>query len=163
MTNKNKIFEKIIIKVTKEVAVLERAMKSAHEDATHSETKQEGKYDTRAIEAGYLAGAQAERARILKSNLDLLIKLKDSNLPKSGKAKIGSCVCLENEDNPGDKRYYVIIPLIAGVEVEIDGKTYMSLTPESALGKKLIGRAVEDNLVLENFNSTRHMRILDIF
>ena len=41
------------------------AAKDAKENATGEETKSDGKYDTRAIEAAYLAGAQAKQAEKL--------------------------------------------------------------------------------------------------
>ena len=48
------------------------AAENARENATGDETKSDGKYDTRAIEAAYLAGAQAEQAEKLADSVRLL-------------------------------------------------------------------------------------------
>src|SRR5258707_8534043 len=55
-----------------EIAVLTRAARDAHEAATHEEAKPENDKDTRSVEAAYLAGAQAERARDLERTASAL-------------------------------------------------------------------------------------------
>src|SRR4029079_11978947 len=51
---------------------IEVAAEAAREAATHEESKPENDKDTRALEASYLAGAQAARARELKAVLNAL-------------------------------------------------------------------------------------------
>ena len=63
-----------ILKFIKEYFELEyfklsEIAKESKEGTTGDEVKQEGKYDTRAIEAGYLAGAQARRAQEIRIEL----------------------------------------------------------------------------------------------
>src|SRR5271170_3871202 len=52
--------------VARSIAVLTRAAGEARVAATHEEAKPENDKDTRAVEAAYLAGAQADRARDLE-------------------------------------------------------------------------------------------------
>src|SRR5271170_5449401 len=49
--------------VARSVATLTRAAGEAREAATHEQSRPENDKDTRAVEAAYLAGAQAERVR----------------------------------------------------------------------------------------------------
>ena len=59
--------------VSAELAALESIASEARDEATSSETKAEGKYDTRATEASYLARGQAwrivELKRLTKKNI----------------------------------------------------------------------------------------------
>ena len=47
------------------LAVLEKAARASHAEATHESSKAENKYDTRGLEAAYLAGGQARQAKRL--------------------------------------------------------------------------------------------------
>src|SRR5258705_13951800 len=66
---KNSDFLECIIKALHDsLAVLEKAARAAHAEATHESSKAENKYDTRGPEAAYLAGGQARQAKeILES------------------------------------------------------------------------------------------------
>ena len=55
-----------------QLAVMQVAADEARENATGDETRSEGKYDTRAIEASYLASAQARQVANLSQSIDML-------------------------------------------------------------------------------------------
>ena len=61
--NKGTLIKQIIGSLTESLAVLEKAARASHEEATHESSKAESKYDTRGLEAAYLAGGQARQAR----------------------------------------------------------------------------------------------------
>src|SRR5438046_1000264 len=63
---KRAVVARLTEKITEDVAVLTRAAMAAREAAHHEDAKPENDKDTRAIEAGYLAGAQAECVRDLE-------------------------------------------------------------------------------------------------
>ena len=65
--DKEDIRQALLGELSSQLSVLEKAVKAARDATTHADAKQEGKYDTRAIEAGYIAGAQAERLASLQS------------------------------------------------------------------------------------------------
>ena len=52
----------IIAALTSELDGYKRSARSAHEEATSEQSKAENKYDTRGLEAAYLAGAQSRQA-----------------------------------------------------------------------------------------------------
>src|SRR5664279_4878320 len=60
---KTHLIEQIIASLTESVGVLEKAARASHEEATHESSKAESKYDTRGLEAAYLAGGQARQAK----------------------------------------------------------------------------------------------------
>ncbi len=59
--NKRDLILAIIEKLENEMIVLKQAALNTLEAATHEESKPENEYDTRGLEASYLAGAQAKR------------------------------------------------------------------------------------------------------
>src|SRR5262245_9842536 len=66
MVDKRDLIRQLGAELDREIEVLKRAARSAHEAATHEESRPENDKDTRAVEAAYLAGAQADRARDLE-------------------------------------------------------------------------------------------------
>ena len=66
--NKVHLIEQIVTSLTESLGVLEKAARASHEEATHESSKAESKYDTRGLEAAYLAGSQAKQARELEAN-----------------------------------------------------------------------------------------------
>ena len=59
--DKAKLIAKIVASLEAELEVTLNAVKSAVEGATHEEARAENEYDTRGLEASYLAGAQTAR------------------------------------------------------------------------------------------------------
>lgn len=58
---KKRIVDTLINKVKEDIKQAEAASDSASEYVKEGDIKSDGKYDTRGIEAGYLAGAQQRR------------------------------------------------------------------------------------------------------
>ena len=59
LMDKARIIEQIVASLSESLAVLEKAARASHAEATHESSKAESKYDTRGLEAAYLAGGQA--------------------------------------------------------------------------------------------------------
>src|SRR6478609_11509289 len=60
---KSDLLKRIVEVLHDSLAVLEKAARASHAEATHESSKAENKYDTRGLEAAYLAGGQARQAR----------------------------------------------------------------------------------------------------
>src|SRR3982751_2566854 len=63
--DKQALANEIVTQLTKNLGVLEKAARAAHAEATHESSKAENKYDTRGLEASYLAGGQSRQAKEL--------------------------------------------------------------------------------------------------
>ena len=57
--NKRLLLKEIVTSLEETLALLEKAARASHAEATHESSKAENKYDTRGLEAAYLAGGQA--------------------------------------------------------------------------------------------------------
>src|ERR1700722_18073414 len=69
--NKNQLLKQIMAALTGNLGVLEKAARASHAEATHESSKAESKYDTRGLEAAYLAGGQARQARDILDSIKL--------------------------------------------------------------------------------------------
>ena len=77
--DKRSLMQAVLAAIDAECATIASAVNVATDGATNEESKPEGKYDTRALEASYLAGAQAERLRELRASREFLANLPIKN------------------------------------------------------------------------------------
>src|SRR5438477_12381280 len=68
---KAELIKQIIASLTESLSVLENAARASHAEATHESSKAESKYDTRGLEAAYLAGGQARQAKEILDSIKL--------------------------------------------------------------------------------------------
>ncbi|MFP6855687.1 MAG: hypothetical protein VCA73_00335 [Roseibacillus sp.] len=132
-----------------QLAVMKAAAAEAKENATGDETRSDGKYDTRAIEAGYLAGAQAEQAAKLAEAVRLFNAF-DPPIYDEAEA-IGPGALVETEHG-GEIIYYLLAPAGGGHTVEYDGFDCTVLSPEARLYQELLearsGELVEESALM---------------
>jgi len=144
--DKKLIVQKIIAALQEQLDAYTRAAHDAHAAATDPGSKAENKYDTRSLEASYLARGQALRvaeAEQALSDFSAPLLLSDQH----GKsAVLGSLVMLESQQ---EKTLYFIGPSAGGLEVEIEGYQVLVITPSSPLGKQLLGKKQGDQFQLK--------------
>src|SRR5882672_4990061 len=73
--NKRALIQKIMAKLTSELEVYFRAAQASRAEATHEQSKAESKYDTRGLEASYLARGQSKQAAELETSIAEFEKL----------------------------------------------------------------------------------------
>lgn len=122
--------------LNKERGIYERIAAQARLDAIDGEMKQEGKYDTRAIEASYLAGAQKRRLEEIVYEIQSLQGL-DLSLSSRAVA-LGSLVALDKEESP-EPIWYFLSPTSGGIEATSAGSLVKVISIRSPLAKVLIG------------------------
>src|ERR1700733_10434993 len=69
--NKSLLIKQIIAALGESLDLLERAARASHAEATHESSRAESKYDTRGLEASYLAGGQARQAKEIMDSMKL--------------------------------------------------------------------------------------------
>jgi hypothetical protein len=118
----------------------EVAAKAAAEAATHEEAKPENDKDTRALEASYLAGAQASRARELEVVMNAI---KFMPLKKFGPTDTIDASALVELST---KAIYFIAPHGGGMKATVNGVAVTVITPDAPLGRALIGQGQDDEI-----------------
>lgn len=141
------------------MGVLTRAANESREAATHEEAKPENDKDTRAVEAAYLAGAQAERARDLSRASAALAAL--PLRPFGPDTPIASSALVEL-DHDGASSWYFLAPEGGGMRAAVGGVTVQVITPQSALGRELLGKAQGDELEVTVQGKKRTYEIVQV-
>jgi transcription elongation GreA/GreB family factor len=131
----------ILAQLEAELSTLTTAARSAREEATDSENKQEGKYDMRAQSAAYLAAGQAQLASELNAALAAFRTLPTLPLPEDSTVTLGALVTLEME---GQSTYFLLGPARGGLEVTCGRKIVTVVTAASPFGRQMLGRKAGD-------------------
>jgi hypothetical protein len=156
---KRKILNGFIAQFERDLVVLKEAARATHDAATNEESKPENEYDTRALEASYLAGAQAKRVAELQEVLHLFrninLKLFAPDDPVQNTALIDILV----DEKPSTVFF---LPKGGGERLEIAGKSVQIVTPGSVLGKALLGMHVGDTTTFEVNGKVRECEVVGI-
>jgi transcription elongation GreA/GreB family factor len=139
--NKRALVKKIVAQIQSELESYAKAARSAHAEATHEQNKAENKYDTRGLEAAYLAGAQSRQAAAAQQAIEDFGKLAVKDFAASDSIELTALVELESK---GERSLYFIGPCKGGLEVQQNGREILVLTPQAPLGQQLVGRKQGD-------------------
>ena len=142
-----------------ELASLIAAAKATHEAATHEESKPENEYDTRGLEASYLAGAQAKRVSEIREVLSQFQTLEFKDFSSSD--RVLSTALVDVELN-GKKSTLLFMPKGGGVNLRYEGKVVQIVTPHSLLGESILGSKVGDEVEYEVGDKVHICTILDL-
>ena len=157
---KRKVLDLVITEVLERFHVLTAAAEDAKDAATNEESKAENKYDTRGLEASYLAGAQAKRAQELKESLYHLQKIQDSDLKIKSQAELLSFITLECED--GFIKKLFILPVQGGIKINLDGDFIQTITLTSPLGRALFKKTLGDEIELKQAGKMKVYELIEI-
>src|SRR6185437_10059431 len=116
--NKSLLLKQIVAALGESLEVLERAARASHNEATHESSRAENKYDTRGLEAAYLAGGQARQAREIQESIKVYTTLHLKEFVATESIDLSAVVELETERTLGT---YFIGPRSGGLEVEYEG------------------------------------------
>ena len=141
--NKIALRDRIVAQLRNELALQTRAAQLSREEAISEESRPENQYDMHSQEAAYLAEGQARLAAEIAENIALYEGLTIPAVPPDGRIALGAVVVVELS---GRKTWYFIGPRAGGLELEMDGTTILVLTPQSPLGRELIGKRVTDSV-----------------
>lgn len=139
---------------------MRKAAYDAAQAATHEEAKPENDKDTRALEASYLAAGQAARVRELETALKVLAHLALEDIGKTTPICASAIVTLEDDD--GARSTFFMSPHGGGVRLDEGGASVQVVTPQSPLGKALLGRTHGDVIELRGKSGLREMTIVDV-
>src|SRR5947208_1049832 len=135
--NKTPLVNQLIATLKENLSVLEKAARASHAEATHESSKAENKYDTRGLEAAYLAGGQARQAKEILDSIKLYQSLRLRDFGPGDPVDVSAVVKLETENSPA---LYLNGPKSGGLEVEYEREEIVVVTPQSPLGQNLVGK-----------------------
>ena len=154
--NKRALIRKIVARLTEELEVYFRAAQASRAEATHEQSKAENKYDTRGLEASYLARGQSKQAAEIQNAIAAFEKLDARKFGSGEPIDVGAFVEVALD---GKKTAYFIGPRAGGTEVQHEKREILVITPQSPLGEQLLGRKQGDVLKLKLANAQNQYRV----
>lgn len=151
----------ILAHLRQELALQTAAAEMARDEAISEESRPENKWDTHSQEAAYLAEGQAKLAAEIGASLELYGSLPLPAFAAGDAIAIGALVELEPAAS-GDRASYFIGPRGGGMELQVDGREILVLTPQSPLGRQLIGKRVGENIDIAGRGASATMRIVAV-
>lgn len=140
--DKQKLLNVLVKDLKSNLDSLVQAAFVAKEAATSEESKAENKYDTRGLEASYLAGAQAKRAEDFK---ETIYKLQQLNLRIFQEADpVALTALIKVIIDEAAEKYFFLLPSAGGQKISHEGNIYHVITPESPVGKLFLGKKIND-------------------
>ena len=158
--DKKALLEMIILELSKEMELVHKAALEAKEATTSEESKAEHEYDTRSIEAGYLAAGQAQRAQEISDGIQQLQKLKLENFDEDTEIGVGALIKLEDEE--GEEKNFFLIPNHGGIKIQNKGIEIQTLTPEAPIGKALIQKNEGDMIEVTIKGNLKSYQITEV-
>jgi len=164
--NKSQVIEEIENELRREFATLTQAARSAHEAATHAESRSEDQHDTRGLEASYLAGAQAARAAEIERQLQIFQKI--PRTPANPDSPISSGALIELQETLEKRQVRslcLLSPAGGGIVVKLGELKVQVITPQSPLGEALLGSRQGDDIEIETdsrLGTTKSYKILTV-
>lgn len=155
---KQELLSGLIGKMKEEMHNLESAARANKDFATDQEFKAESKYDTRSLEAGYLASAELSRVEDLKLEIQMLEEVDLKVSSKSTEICIGSLVELRHKEQ---ERTYFLIPTSGGTLLKVGDRAVLVVSVFSPLGDALLGLRAGEEFEVETPKETRTYKVLN--
>lgn len=140
--DKKDVVQLIIDNLSEDFERALHAAKAAHEAAIHEENVADNEYDTLSLEASYLAQGQANRAQDIKKALDAYRNLEVVSFQQRSPVRLTALITLEDDEGAGKTVF--IGPAAGGLKLTINEEDIVVITPESPLGRSLLGRCAGD-------------------
>lgn len=159
--DKRNILHKIIEHLIHDQQLLMTAARAAHQAATDPENTPDNKYETLALESSYVAQGQANRAQEVLHALNLYRKLQIRSF--SDEDPVYLTALIEIESGSGNRRVLFLGPAAGGLKVTVNEEDIVVITPDSPLGKDLLGKEVGDLIEIEVEGSIIEYELVQLY
>jgi transcription elongation GreA/GreB family factor len=142
--DKHALQQLVCARLEADLALLVAAAESARQAATHEESKAENKYDTRGLEASYLAAGQSRRAAEIRAALAAWRALAPRPYDEAQGIQLGALIWLAAA--AGREQCLLLGPDGAGLKLQAEGVAITLITPHAPLGRQLLGQGPGDSV-----------------
>ena len=142
MSTKARLIELVRATLAARMAAMEAAARETHAAASDPDSKAESKYDTRSLEASYLAAGQAAQLAEWAAAMTRLAAMEARDAGPGDPVGAGALVEVSAGD---DAEWYFLAPAGGGLTVNFEGREVTILTPASRLYQALLGGSLGDD------------------
>jgi len=157
LPTKTALLDELTALLSADLDTRERAHKAALEGATHEEAKPENDKDTRALEQSYLARGEALRIEELRQGLLAVRAVARRAFAPAEPVTAGALVEIEQDEVPST---VLLMPYGGGTRLAA-GRVQV-VTPQSPLGRALLGKRVGEACEVVLAGRTRALAVLAI-
>jgi transcription elongation GreA/GreB family factor len=137
------LLEQIRVELRGRLQRLAQSALEAHAAATDPGSKAEGKYDTRSLEASYLAAGQSRQVDELAEAVRIFEAFSPPDFTMDDSIGMGALV---ETDMGGETSLLLLVPAAGGMVLSMDGQEVTLLSPASSLYQNLLGKKAGDFL-----------------
>jgi hypothetical protein len=139
--DKEKIVQAILDRLTADFETHQTTSKKTRAAGNDTETKSEGKYDTRSTEENYLADGLAKKALAAAQAAKAFKDLRFEEFSSTQPIHLGALVGLSFGD---EHAWFFLGPAAGGLEIECRGELVTVITAGSPLCDQILGKKVGD-------------------
>ncbi len=136
------------------------AANEAHQNATHSESTAENKYDTLGLENAYLAHGQSMRVEALQQVLAHYQQWQLIDFQADDAIGLGALVQVTSQQ--GQQRHFLLGPLHGGLQLLWQGQQVILITPQTPVGQQLAARYLGDEITLPDAGHNHRYEITEL-
>lgn len=141
--SKKELLAQFCAELEGQIATVRHALNDSIDNATGQETRSEGKYDTRATEAAYLADAQKKQLHASHEALTLLKNFRPPDFSADDSISLGALVEVDSSDG---LQFYFLAPAGGGLSGDHLGCPVTLITPASPLFQALLDQHLGDEM-----------------
>ena len=134
---KAELLKQVIHLLETEVENATKVATETAESVNDDESRSEGKYDTRGLEASYVASAQAGFVKDLRESLAAFNSLQLRSFTSSDPIAIGALVTALSSSG---REQFFMAPAHGGTEIASESGPILLITPQSPLGADMLGK-----------------------
>lgn len=157
--DKKVLLEALKLQLQAELERAQKRAKDAADGATHEENRAEGDKDMRATEASYVARGQAGRASEMEEAFVRVSALELLDFKPGARIAISALIELWHD---GKRLHYFLVPAAGGERLTVGGTEIQTLTPQSPLGRALLGATEGDEAELPARQPGEPVRVYEI-
>ena len=157
--SKEQLLDQLAALLKGELEVADRLARETAEAANHPEARPDSDKDTRKIELSYLAAGQAARAKELETAIAVVATLPRRRFAPGEAVQAGALVELELG---GEPKRVLLCPAGGGTKLEDERGEVSVITPQSPLGRGLLGRSEGDGFELVVAGRNRDVEIVSV-
>lgn len=158
--SKRALLRAAVSRLEREVEALRSSAEETRRAATHEESRAENDKDTRGLEASYLARGQAMRVEETEEAITRLRFLEPRVFGEDTPIGLTAFVVLEDED--GERRGYLLVPVSGGVCLPSGEDEVWLITPASPIGRALVEKRVGDVVSIRRRGALEELEIVGV-
>jgi transcription elongation GreA/GreB family factor len=157
--DKKTVVEALKAQLEAELARAQKRARDAAEGVTHEENRAESDKDMRSTEASYVARGQASRATEMEDALLRVGAMELLSFQPGQRIALSALIELEHD---GKRLHYLLVPAAGGERVAVGELEVHTLTPQSPLGRALLGLTEGDEAELPSRGNGEGPRFYEI-